>query len=164
MKDEIEHEKPSEQAEADPEMPGSEVNSIHDITKAHGAATPTSKSSTGVVLDATREVRLRLYMGQVFMGWLWFIPSFHMSSDSDNTTLTLVRKEIDFPLGMGRSIVDVQIGMEWVRPSENATPAPEGSTDSVGGAGTGGAAAVVDAVTTGNVENAVHAVQGVEGK
>ncbi|THU78172.1 phosphatases II, partial [Dendrothele bispora CBS 962.96] len=109
------------------QIPASENNSMYDITQ--------SATEKGVVLDAGREVRVKLYMGQVFMGWLWFIPTFHMpqpppssSSTTINTTTTakllLKKNEIDFPLGIGSSIIDIEISLEWLKPddSENVQP------------------------------------------
>ncbi|KAG9104575.1 Telomerase protein component 1 [Ceratobasidium sp. 392] len=63
----------------------------------------------GVVLDARREVRAKLYMGQVPMGWIWFIPAFHMTDNATETTIKLTRKELDFPLGVGAWIEGVEI-------------------------------------------------------
>ncbi|KAI3621455.1 ptenb protein [Moniliophthora roreri] len=77
----------------------------------------------GVVLDANREVRVKLYMGQVFMGWLWLIPAFHMSANFDEkTVLKLTRKELDFPLGIGKDIIDVEIRLEWVPSAPMTSP------------------------------------------
>ena len=55
------------------------------------------------------------------MGWFWFIPAFHMPpplSSSDEGTpstvhLKLTRKDIDFAIGAGSAIVDVDVEMEW---------------------------------------------------
>ncbi|KAG9075700.1 Telomerase protein component 1 [Ceratobasidium sp. 370] len=63
----------------------------------------------GVVLDARREVRAKLYMGQVPMGWIWFIPAFHLADGETETTIRLTRKDLDFPLGIGAWIEDVEI-------------------------------------------------------
>ncbi|KAL0958372.1 hypothetical protein HGRIS_000513 [Hohenbuehelia grisea] len=52
-------------------IPASENNSMYDVTQS-------LKSEKGIVVDATREVRFKLYMGKVFMGWFWFVPTFHM--------------------------------------------------------------------------------------
>jgi phosphatidylinositol-3,4,5-trisphosphate 3-phosphatase/dual-specificity protein phosphatase PTEN len=60
------------------------------------------------------------------MGWLWFIPTFHMpqpppspaSSPLPPTKFVLTRKELDFPVGLGTGIVDVEIEMEWIPSSE----------------------------------------------
>lgn len=61
------------------------------------------------------------------MGWLWFVPAFHMSQPppplppptaddvSQSTHLHLSRKDVDFPLGIGAWIVDIDIEMAWVR-------------------------------------------------
>ncbi|CAA7268469.1 unnamed protein product [Cyclocybe aegerita] len=102
----------------------SETNSMYDITTAGLKA----ELDQGIILDAGREIRVKLYMGQVFMGWLWFIPTFHMpqppptasttlAPESLKSTLRLTRKELDFPLGLGSSIIDVEMEMEWVAPA-----------------------------------------------
>jgi phosphatidylinositol-3,4,5-trisphosphate 3-phosphatase and dual-specificity protein phosphatase PTEN len=58
------------------------------------------------------------------MGWFWFIPTFHMphSPASGPTHLTLTREEIDFAIGIGGGIVDVDVSLEWL---------PESDTDVV---------------------------------
>ena len=70
------------------------------------------------------------------MEWFWFIPAFHMStrgSATESTTYKLTRKEIDFPLGVGSYLVDVEVGMEWCdnETSEVSTP-PDTPLDSRG--------------------------------
>jgi phosphatidylinositol-3,4,5-trisphosphate 3-phosphatase/dual-specificity protein phosphatase PTEN len=51
------------------------------------------------------------------MGWMWFIPCFHLSQPpvrgADKTTITLPRSEVDFPLGFGALLVDVELTMGW---------------------------------------------------
>ncbi|EGO03571.1 hypothetical protein SERLA73DRAFT_83635 [Serpula lacrymans var. lacrymans S7.3] len=87
----------------------SEANSMYDATQV--------SHEDGIILEANREVRIKLYMGQVFMGWLWIIPAFHIprASPQDNsiTRLLFTRKDIDFPLGIGSSLVDVEVTLEW---------------------------------------------------
>ncbi|KDR72555.1 hypothetical protein GALMADRAFT_252686 [Galerina marginata CBS 339.88] len=121
----------------------SEANSMYDVTTAASKIGNSLGLEQGVILDAGREIRVKLYMGQVFMGWLWFIPTFHMpqpppsisspsssnpSSPSPNSpsslksTFLLTRKDLDFPLGIGSGIIDVEIEMEWV-----TSPSPAGS-------------------------------------
>ncbi|GLB39123.1 hypothetical protein LshimejAT787_0602850 [Lyophyllum shimeji] len=92
------------------EVPGSENSSIEDLTQ--GA------KERGIVLDAGREVRVKLYMGQVFMAWLWFIPAFHMTPSSGPTTFRLTQGELDFPLGLGTAIIDVEVELEWLSPAD----------------------------------------------
>jgi len=65
------------------------------------------------------------------MGWLWFIPSFHMpqpplgaAQQENRTKLVLTRKEIDFPLGIGSDIIDVEILMEWLKESDGEAVQP----------------------------------------
>ncbi|GJJ07172.1 hypothetical protein Clacol_001372 [Clathrus columnatus] len=75
---------------------------------------------SGVILDAGREVRVKIFLGQVFMGWFWFIPTFHMpqpppsEGSASPVHWLLTRKDVDFPLGIGASIVDIDLEMSWV--------------------------------------------------
>jgi phosphatidylinositol-3,4,5-trisphosphate 3-phosphatase/dual-specificity protein phosphatase PTEN len=61
---------------------------------------------------------------QVLMGWLWIIPAFHMpappagAEQLKTTRLVLSRREIDFPLGAGSAIIDVEISLEWFRETD----------------------------------------------
>ena len=59
------------------------------------------------------------------MGWLWFIPTFHMphppttgatsiAGGMPATHLLLTRKEVDFAIGAGARIIDVDIALDWV--------------------------------------------------
>ncbi|KAF7323923.1 Phosphatases II [Mycena kentingensis (nom. inval.)] len=124
-----------ETEDLDADLPASEANSMHDVTQ--------SLTGRGIVLDAGREVRVKIYMGQIFIGWAWFVPTFHMdqpppssaapssasttgsissASSPPPTKFTLERKQMDFPIGLGSALVDVDIEMEWVRPGENVQP------------------------------------------
>ncbi|KAF9561406.1 hypothetical protein CPC08DRAFT_707383 [Agrocybe pediades] len=114
----------------------SEANSMDDLTT-EASALESDSLENGVLLDAGREVRVKKKIHnsfQVFMGWFWFIPTFHMpqpppssssesspSPTSTRTTLHLKRKEIDFPVGLGSAIIDVEVDMEWVVPSPSGT-------------------------------------------
>ncbi len=149
-------------------IPQSETTSICDVTQ--------SVKEKGVVLDAAREVRLRLYMGQVrtfygakpdaeclpinaqiFMGWMWFIPIFHMpptpsASDARDvptvSTFRLTRKDLDFPLGIGSSVLDVEVALEWLSASDPEAVQPftrtSGEEEPLGLANTVQAIAAVD--------------------
>jgi len=59
------------------------------------------------------------------MGWFWFIPTFHILQVPSSTTtlLTLTRKEIDFPIGIGHEIIDVNVSLEWMPESDTVTDA-----------------------------------------
>ncbi|KAL7284123.1 hypothetical protein ACG7TL_001404 [Trametes sanguinea] len=130
----------------------SEATSLYDPTQA-------LKVDGGVVLDAHRELRVKLYLGQVFMGWFWFIPTFHMphprgSDEQQSATLVLARKEIDFPVGIGSNIVDVSVSMEWCSEAADVMkqPATEEGTDPGEGNGEStGIAATLQAVASGEV-------------
>ncbi|KAJ6590565.1 phosphatases II [Mycena vulgaris] len=133
------------------DVPASEVNSMYDVTQ--------SAKERGVVLDAGREVRVKIYMGQVFMCWLWFIPAFHMppaSASGAPTTFTLTRKEVDFPLGVGSAIVDVAIEMEWADGEGVQPPARAESGDEPNEPANPG---IVEAVAAGNIRDLVEAKQ-----
>ncbi|CUA71045.1 hypothetical protein RSOLAG22IIIB_04437 [Rhizoctonia solani] len=80
----------------------------------------------GVILDARREVRAKLYMGQVPMGWMWFIPAFHMPEGATESTIKLTRKEVDFPLGAGAWIEGVEIVLAKVESSSEPTSTRSG--------------------------------------
>ncbi|KLO17639.1 hypothetical protein SCHPADRAFT_867729 [Schizopora paradoxa] len=101
---------------------------------------PNNATEDGIVLNAEREVRVKLHVGRVFLGWFWFIPTFHMLCPIPSTTSTktepthfkLTRKEVDFPIGIGSHLVDVDVELEWIgRGEPNATVAelPEESLD-----------------------------------
>lgn len=121
------------------------------------------------------------------MGWIWFVPTFHMpqpppaspaSTSETKTTFVLTRKEVDFLIGLGQGFVDVAITLEWVTPADTdagqeAPPrAPTGeSLDADLG---GGVAAAVQAVVAGGdsesvevggsaVREALEVKQGAEG-
>ncbi|KAF9019766.1 phosphatases II [Hymenopellis radicata] len=70
--------------------------------------------SPEVIVDARREIRIKLYMGQLFLAWAWFIPSFEFPSPEGSYTLNLPRKSLDFPVGLGKWLHDVDVDMEWV--------------------------------------------------
>jgi len=48
----------------------------------------------------------------MFMGWFWIIPAFHIRTSEPTIKILLQRDEIDFPLGVGSSIIDAEIEME----------------------------------------------------
>jgi len=67
------------------------------------------------------------------MGWFWFVPTFHMPQPPPSpspppaappikTTFLLTRKDLDFPLGLGSAIIDVELEMEWVVPRAAGAP------------------------------------------
>ncbi|KAF7336087.1 Phosphatases II [Mycena sanguinolenta] len=149
----------------DVDVPASEVNSMYDVIQ--------SAKERGVVLDADREVRVKVYMGQIFICWLWFIPAFHMPPQPAGNTLqpptkfTLKRKEVDFPVGVGSALIDVEMEMEWLRTTDSEAiqpPARQTSADSAAGekAEPAGLAATVEAITAGNITDAVEAKQAAE--
>ncbi|KZS97246.1 phosphatases II [Sistotremastrum niveocremeum HHB9708] len=79
----------------------------------HASALNAEGDGSGIIVDSTREIRIKLYMGRIFMGWLWFIPAFHMQGGEEATRFKLTRKEIDFPLGPGEWLINVDVQMKW---------------------------------------------------
>ncbi|TFK77365.1 hypothetical protein BDN72DRAFT_830526 [Pluteus cervinus] len=103
-------------------IPTSETSSFYDVMKDMQA----ERHASGVLLDAGREVRMKLYMGTIFMGWAWFIPAFHIPAYSEGSTevtrMRLSREDLDFPLGIGSDIIEVEIALEW---------SPQGHTQNI---------------------------------
>ncbi|KAF9457558.1 phosphatases II [Collybia nuda] len=145
-------------------IPASESNSISDLTQ--------GTSSRGVILDASREVRVKLYMGQVFMGWIWFIPAFHLpertfASGQETTRFSFTRKEVDFPLGVGSEIISVEICLEWLGERDNEIihpPARLSSQDeeTQGKTGEPSGITALHAVTAATASDIVQAKQAAE--
>jgi len=61
---------------------------------------------------------------QVFMGWLWLIPCFHLPQPPVPTAppvkFVLPRSEADFPLGFGALLMDVEVTLGWT--SDESVP------------------------------------------
>src|ERR1700691_4793415 len=104
------------------------------------------------------------------MGWLWFIPVFHMPhppSAQGTTRFLLTRKEVDFPLGVGSALVDVEISLEACEEAEAemvqsfARQTSQESQDERTGE-PAGIAATVQAATAGVVAEAIEAKQAAE--
>ncbi|KZO98465.1 hypothetical protein CALVIDRAFT_511880, partial [Calocera viscosa TUFC12733] len=71
-------------------------------------------SHRSILMDECRAVRVKLFHGQVPMGWFWFIPAFEMMHASDGVCrYKLQRSELDFALGPGAWIIDVETEMQW---------------------------------------------------
>lgn len=113
-------------------------SSVTDLTQQIGNIDMRSSDNAepGVILEAGREVRAKIFLGRVFLGWFWFIPIFHMPPPPNKapenaserrrepTHVTLSRKEVDFPVGAGAALVDVDISLEWVPQTSTAVPGP----------------------------------------
>ncbi|KAG8826426.1 Telomerase protein component 1 [Serendipita sp. 399] len=80
---------------------------------------PDPHTGQGIVLESSREFRVKLYMGT---------PP---TNDSPRTKITLPRSEVDFPLGFGALLVDVELTMGWdLETLEEESPRATGGTDS----------------------------------
>lgn len=103
------------------------------------------------------------------MGWFWFIPTFHMphprQTGQQTATLRLTRQEVDFALGIGSNIVDLEVNLEWCSESADVMSPPERQTSIESREGKGepaGIAATLEAVAAGNVSGIVEAKQAAE--
>lgn len=51
------------------------------------------------------------------MGWFWLVPLFHLpqppSKKGHKTTFLLKRSDVDFPLGYGALLIDLEITLGW---------------------------------------------------
>lgn len=109
----------------------------------------------------------------MFIGWIWFIPAFHIPSafplPSAPAKILLARKEIDFPLGIGAALIDVEISISACSNSDEEIvqpPARQTSQESREGDGksepAGFAATVEAAVAAAGSGEVVDARQGAE--
>jgi phosphatidylinositol-3,4,5-trisphosphate 3-phosphatase/dual-specificity protein phosphatase PTEN len=105
------------------------------------------------------------------MGWLWFIPIFHLSnslsSTHETTQFTLTREELDFALGIGSAIIDVEISMQVCGEAEADTvqPLARQTSQELGDEEVDESAGITSAVITaaaGGVKEAVEVKQAVE--
>ena len=53
------------------------------------------------------------------MGWLWFIPCFHLpqppTPSASPVKFVLPRSEVDFPMGFGALLLDVEVTLGWTQ-------------------------------------------------
>lgn len=76
---------------------------------------PEGQERPGLILDRGREFRIKLHLGNLPMGWAWFIPAFHMAEPSaagEFVTLDVPRSQLDFPLGPGQAVKRVLMRFE----------------------------------------------------
>jgi phosphatidylinositol-3,4,5-trisphosphate 3-phosphatase and dual-specificity protein phosphatase PTEN len=70
---------------------------------------------------------------QLIMGWLWIVPLFHLqqplSRQGEKTTVLLKQSDVDFPLGYGTLLVDIELTLGWDldTPDEELPREPERS-------------------------------------
>lgn len=103
------------------------------------------------------------------MGWIWLIPAFHINPDTPTTKILLTRKEVDFPLGVGAALIDVEISLSEVTTSKDSNsseqpPERQTSRDEREGEGEpeAGIAATLEAVVKGDIGGAVEVRQAAE--
>ena len=98
------------------------------------------------------------------MGWFWFIPAFHVAEGEEVKKWKLTRKELDFPLGVGSDIVDVEVEMERVDETLGEPPARVSSLESRAGMGEPSSSVVnvAHSLVSGDVEDALRTRQAVE--
>jgi phosphatidylinositol-3,4,5-trisphosphate 3-phosphatase/dual-specificity protein phosphatase PTEN len=78
------------------------------------------KPASSILLDRSREFRLKLHVASVPLGWIWLIPAFHLPEVSKplhsprTHTLTFPRSQVDFSIGPGAMIEKVLVRLEEV--------------------------------------------------
>lgn len=95
------------------------------------------------------------------------MPEYSFASGQKTTKILLTRKEVDFPLGIGSGILDVEISLEWLRETEAEVvqpPARLGSQEeeAQGKTGEPSGIAAIHAVTAANVTDIVRAKEAAE--
>lgn len=79
-----------------------------------------------LVLERSREFRLKFHLGALPLGWTWLIPSFHLREPAPPTTRThtlrFPRSQLDFPLGPGQAIEEIVIRLEEVTSRDPGSP------------------------------------------
>jgi phosphatidylinositol-3,4,5-trisphosphate 3-phosphatase and dual-specificity protein phosphatase PTEN len=98
------------------------------------------------------------------MGWFWFIPTFHFDEGERKKKWKLARNDLDFPLGVGSDIVEVEVEMESVDEIFVEPPARVSSIESRAGKGEPSYSAVnvARSLVSGDVEEALRVHQAVE--
>jgi len=83
--------------------------------------------SSALIIDQGREVRVKLHLASLPLGWLWIIPAFHLPQTSSRTKrahiLTFDRSQLDFPLGPGTAVHQVIIQLEEVTGDDDRSTA-----------------------------------------
>jgi len=113
------------------ELENQEIKS--ETTSVNEVAINVFKDGEGIIVDANRELRAKLYTGQIFMGWFWFIPAFHFAEGERTKRWRLTRKDLDFPLGLGSEIVELEVEMEKVDETLAEPPARVSTIESRAG-------------------------------
>ncbi|WWC86688.1 uncharacterized protein L201_001565 [Kwoniella dendrophila CBS 6074] len=87
---------------------------VHHLTPSHQS----------LILDRSREFRMKFHLASVPLGWAWLIPAFHLPEPPAKSTaeppqmrthtLHFPTSQIDFPLGPGQAIHRILIKLEEV--------------------------------------------------
>lgn len=89
--------------------------------------TPKTTEGESLILDRSREMRVKFHLGSLPLGWTWLIPAFHLQEPVPPTnrthTLRFPRSQIDFPLGPGQAIEEILIQLEEMSNDEPGQPA-----------------------------------------
>lgn len=110
--------KPSEESQASlPENVRVRVRSLTKLMSqeynVHNLIRQVAEGSTSLILDRTREFRMRFRLASVPLGWATLIPAFHLPEPLPSTstppikriyTLHFPRSQIDFAIGPGAAI------------------------------------------------------------
>jgi phosphatidylinositol-3,4,5-trisphosphate 3-phosphatase/dual-specificity protein phosphatase PTEN len=75
-------------------------------------------------VERGRELRLKLHLSSLPLGWLWLIPAFHLPEPTGTGTHTLQfpKSQIDFALGPGAAIQEVLIEFDEIAEGQGEGP------------------------------------------
>ncbi|KAK6903504.1 hypothetical protein I203_107008 [Kwoniella mangroviensis CBS 8507] len=81
-------------------------------------------SNNSLILDRSREFRMKFHLASVPLGWTWLIPAFHLPEPPAKSSaeppkmrthiLHFPRSQTDFPLGPGQAIHQILVRLEEV--------------------------------------------------
>lgn len=90
-------------------------------------------NSSALILDQGREMRVKLHLASLPLGWLWIIPAFHLPQAASPTkrvhNLVFAKSQLDFPLGPGTAVHQVIIQLEEVTGDDSRSTAKLLSAD-----------------------------------
>ena len=94
---------------------------------AEGGGGANANSNRGIVLDRDREFRIKLHLSSLPLGWAWLVPAFHLPEPTPHGharkhVLLFPKSQIDFAIGPGAAIKEMQVELEEL-PDDDRPPA-----------------------------------------
>jgi phosphatidylinositol-3,4,5-trisphosphate 3-phosphatase/dual-specificity protein phosphatase PTEN len=96
-------------------------------TEQDGIVSHRLEPADGIILDRDREFRIKLHLSSLPLGWAWLIPAFHLPEPTPQTqprrhVLVFPKSQIDFTIGPGAAIKEMQVELEEL-PNDDKPPA-----------------------------------------